>query len=79
MKNNLKLYRKQANLTLQALAEMYGGTKSHCHALENGTSSPTLTTAYAICCVLDKTVYEIWPDTTEVVTETIEIRRVVAK
>ena len=76
MKNNLKLYRTQANLTLQELAEMYGGTKSHCHALENGTSSPTLNTAYAIACVLDMTVYEIWPDNTNIVEETVIIRRV---
>ena len=76
MKNNLKLFREQANLTLQELADMYGGTKSHCWALEKGTSMPTLPTAYAIACVLDMTVYEIWPDETEIVTETITVRRV---
>ena len=78
MQNNLKLYRKQANLSLQELADMYGGTKSHCWALEKGTSAPTLPTAYAIACVLDMTVYEIWPDKTKIVTETVTIRKVVA-
>ncbi len=76
--NNLKLYRGQANLTLQQLADMYGGTKSHCWALEKGTSMPTLPTAYAIACVLDMTVYEIWPDTTKIIEEIIKIRKVVA-
>lgn len=76
MENHLKRYRKNAGLSLQELAEMYGGTKSHCWALEKGTSVPTITTAYAIAKVLDKTVYMIWPDKTKIVTETIKIRRV---
>ncbi len=76
MKNNLKKHRKKAGYTLQFLADMYGGVKSHCFALEKGTSSPTLPTAYAIARVLDKTVYEIWPDTTEITEETIIIRKI---
>ncbi len=77
MENNLKKYRKSSKLSLQELADMYGGTKSHCWALEKGTSVPTLKTAYAISKVLDKTVYAIWPDKTKVKDETIIIRRVV--
>lgn len=77
MKNRLNEFRKRDGLTLQELADMYGGTKSHCHALEKGTSAPTLPTAYAIACVLGMTVYEIWPDETKVVEETITVRRVV--
>lgn len=76
MKNELKRYRQDAGLTLQELADMYGGTKSHCWALERGTSVPTIKTAYAIARVLDKTVYMIWPDKTQIVEETIIIRRV---
>lgn len=78
MKNKLREFRKRHGLSLQALADMYGGTKSHCHALEKGKSAPTLTTAYAIACVLGSTVYEIWPDETRVVEEQITVRRVVA-
>ena len=77
--NNLKKIRNDAGLSLQALADMYGGTKSHCWALEEGTSMPTLPTAYAICGVLDKSVYDIWPDNTVIVEETIKTKRVVTK
>ena len=76
MENNLKLFRQQAGFSLQELADMYGGTKAHCWALEKGASIPKLSTAYAIACVLDMTVYEIWPDKTEVVEEPVIIRRV---
>ena len=77
MRSNLKLFRTDAGYTLQALSDMCGVTKSHLHDLEKESGScPTLKTAYSIACVLDKTVYEIWADTTEVVEETITIRRV---
>jgi DNA-binding XRE family transcriptional regulator len=65
-----------AGLSLQELADMYGGTKSHCWTLEEDRSSPTLATAYAIAKVLDKTVYDIWPDETEIVEETIIVRKI---
>jgi len=77
--NNLKSLREDAGLTLQALADMYGGTKSHCWALEAGSSMPTLTTAYAICGVLDKSVYDVWPDETVIVEEIIKTNRIVTK
>jgi len=76
MKNNLKEVRVAAGLSLQELADMYGGTKPHCWCLERGKNSPKLNTAYAIAKVLNKTVYDIWPDETEMVEETIIIRRV---
>lgn len=76
MKNKLKEKRERNNMTLQELADMYGGTKSHLWALEKGTSTPTLSTAYAIAKVLNYSVYQIWPDTTEIVEETIVVRRV---
>ncbi len=77
MDNKLKKIRKDTGLTLQELADMYGGTKSHCWALERGDSTPTLSTAYAIAKVLDSDVYAIWPDTTEIIEETLIIRKVV--
>jgi len=77
MNNNLKTFRESAKLTLQELADMYGGTKSHCWALEKGTSAPTLPTAYAIAKVLGRSVYMIWPDETKIIEETVTVRRVV--
>lgn len=78
MKNHLKKHRKKAGLTLQKFADLYGGTKAHCWALEKGDSTPTIKTAYAIAKVLDLTVYDIWPDTTRIVEETIVVRRIKA-
>lgn len=78
MKNNLKQARQDAGLTLQSLGDACGLSKSHLHDLEKETgSAPTLPTAYAIACVLGKSVYDIWPDETQVVEETIVVRRVV--
>lgn len=77
MKSHLKQFRSEAGYSLQELGDMCGLSKAHLHDLEKDTGScPKLSTAYAIACVFGKTVYEIWPDTTEVVTETITIRRV---
>ena len=77
MKSNLQKIRKEAKLTLQGLGDICGVTKSHLHDLEKETgSSPKISTAYAISNVLGKTVYEIWPDTTEIIEETITVRRI---
>ncbi len=77
MKNNLKQLRKEAALTLDALADAAGiGSKSTLFALERGDSCPRLDTAYAIAAVLDKDVEDIWPDETSVVEETVVVRRV---
>lgn len=79
MKNNLKEFRKKATLTLQGLGDICGLSKAHLHDLEKDDGScPKLSTAYAIAGVLGKTVYEIWPDTTEIVEETITVRRIKA-
>jgi DNA-binding XRE family transcriptional regulator len=75
-KNNIEHYRKEAGLTLQELADAYGGVKSHIWSLEKGHSMPTLITAYKIAKVLDEIVYQIWPDETEIVEETITVRRI---
>lgn len=78
MKNNLKQARQDAGLTLQSLGDACGLSKSHLHDLEKETgSAPKLPTAYAIACVLGKSVYDIWPDETKVVEKTIVVRRVV--
>jgi len=74
--SNLKQFRKDAGLTLQELSDMCGKSKAHTWELEKETANPTLKTAYAIAKILNKTVYELWPDTTEIIEETVIIRRV---
>lgn len=77
MKGNLKRFRKDAGFTLQFLGDMCGISKSHMYDLEQQDGCcPTLTTAYAIAKVLDKSVYDVWPDTAEIIEETITIRKI---
>lgn len=79
MKSNLKIFRAEEKLTLQGLGDMCGISKAHMHDLEKETgSTPKLSTAYSLAKVLGKSVYEIWPDTTEVVEEVIIVRRIKA-
>jgi DNA-binding XRE family transcriptional regulator len=79
MKNNLKLYRGEAQLTLSGLGDLCGITKGHIHGLEKGINCPTIKTAYLLANALGKSVYDIWPDTTEIIEETVTIRRCVIK
>ena len=74
--NNLKRLRKADGLTLDDLAISSGLSKSYLWAAEKGAHSPTLKTAYALANVFNKSVYDIWPDTTEIEVEKVEIRRV---
>ena len=76
MENNLKEARQNAKLSLRKLGEMAGCSYAHLHLLETNESNPTLRLAYAVSKVLGLSVYDIWPDTTEIVEETITIRRV---
>lgn len=45
--------------------------------LEKSAANPTLRVAYAISKVLGVEVTDIWPNTTDVIEETITVRRVV--
>jgi len=77
VKNNLKKYRKKAGFTHQKLADECGLSKSHVWEIEvKQTSSPTLKTAYAISAILGVTVFDIWPNTVEIVEEIITVRRI---
>lgn len=78
MKNNLKKFREEAELSLSDLGYRCGRSKSQLHQLENSNTYPRLDTAYLISKTLDKTVYEIWPEKVKIIEETIVIRRVVA-
>jgi len=79
MNNSLKFYRNEAQFSLAGLGDLCGLSKAHIHTLEKGESSPTIKTAYLIANVLNKSVYDIWPDTTEIIEETVTIRRCVIK
>ncbi len=77
MNNNLKQFRTDASMTLQSLGDAVGSSKTYMHDLESESSPvPGLLLAYKLAKVLDKTVYDIWPDTVEIVEETIILRRV---
>jgi len=77
MKNNLKEIRLELNLRADYLASSCGLSKALIHNLEKqDKSSPKLSTAYIIAKVLGRTIQEIWPDTTEVVEETVIMRRI---
>lgn len=79
MKNNLNKFRKEACLRADALADACGCSKQLIHNLEKqDDSSPKLSTAYLIARVLGKSIYDIWPDTTEVTEETIIRRRIIS-
>mgnify|MGYP000057572746 CR=1 FL=1 len=77
--SNLKALRTKANLSLQDLGDMCGKSKASIHELEKDGANPTMKTAYMLAKVLGVSVYEIWPDNTEIVEEIITIRRVVPK
>jgi len=74
--NNLKYLRKKAGYSLQALGDLCCRSKGQMWELERTTANPTLKTAYAISKVLGVDVYAIWPNTVEIVEETITVRRV---
>jgi len=76
--NELKIIRKQRELSLQKLGDMCGRSKAQLHQLEQDNANPTLATAYRVAKVLDCSVYDIWPDTTKIVEETVIVRRVLS-
>lgn len=76
--NNLKKIRKAQELTLEGLGVLCGVSKSHVYELEKG-SEPRIFTAYAVSKALGCRVYEIWPDTSEIVEEVVIVRRIVKR
>jgi len=76
MKNNLEKFRNEAKLSLQKLGDACGITKVHIWELQKDKYNPTLKTAYSIANVLEKSVYEIWPDKTKVEEVVTTVRRV---
>jgi len=72
--NNLKRFRMNDKLSLQALADICGMSKSNLHNLEKG-SEPRIFTAYALSTALGVGVYSIWPNTFEAVEESVIVVR----
>lgn len=81
MKNNLKRFRKEVGLTLRGMVELGACSIGYLCDLEKDSSNPSLNTAYKIAKILDKSVYDIWPDRTKFVEEskTITVRRIIAQ
>jgi DNA-binding XRE family transcriptional regulator len=75
--NNLKSIREKCGYSLQELGDMCGRSKGLMWELEKPSANPTLKTAYALSRVLGVEVTDIWPNTVEIVEETITVRRVV--
>lgn len=75
--NNLKKIRKSQELTLEAVGDASGISKSHVYELEKG-AEPRIGTAYAVAKALGHSVYDIWPDET-VVEEVTIVRRIVRR
>jgi len=68
MKNNLKKFREESALSLEELGAICDRSTDNLYHYEKKDGwPPVLTTAYAIAKVLDKTVYEVWPDHTEII------------
>ena len=54
LKNRIKEFRVQKNLSQQQLADMVGTTRQTIIAIEKGTFGPTAKLALVICYALDK-------------------------
>lgn len=53
MKNNIKLYRNNKNLSQEMLADMVGTTRQTIIAVEKGTFNPSAKLALLICNALE--------------------------
>ena len=53
LKNSLKKYRKEANLTQTQLAELIGSTKNTISSIETGQFCPTAYLAALLCTALE--------------------------
>ncbi len=73
--NNLKELREKAGISKSGLARLVGLSRQSIYDLE-GESVPMITTAYAMANILGVSIYDIWPDTTEIEVEKVTIRRV---
>lgn len=63
MKNNLAMVRSELNLSLRELAKRSGVSWTHIAKIESGERTPTVPVAYALCKAINKSIYEVFPDT----------------
>ena len=76
MKCNIKEFRKESGFSLRAMGEMCRISFTHLSQMEQGKSLPRIDTAYRVARILDKSIFEIWPDETEIVREEVTVIRV---
>ncbi len=62
MKTEIQKFREEAGLTHQKLAGLVGVSKPHIWELEKKGGNPAIETAYKISKVLNRSVYEVFPD-----------------
>lgn len=60
LKNNVKIFRVQADLTQHQLAEKVGVTRQTISLIEKGKYNPTLKLCLEICYVVNRTLDEIF-------------------
>lgn len=60
LKNNLKKYRTQAQLSQAQLAEMVGVSRNTISSIETGQFNPTAKLALVLCITLDKKFEELF-------------------
>lgn len=60
--NNLKKYRREANLTQVQLAEDAHITREYVSLIERGLRSPGLATAKKICSLVGKSIEDVFPN-----------------
>ena len=60
LKNNVKEYRQQKNLTQSELAEKVGTTRQTIFAIEKGDFNPSAKLALLICLALDQNFEDVF-------------------
>ncbi|KZB90838.1 helix-turn-helix transcriptional regulator [Priestia flexa] len=60
VKNNVKLFRVQADLTQSELAEKVGVTRQTISLIEKGKYNPTLKLCLEICYAVDQTLNDVF-------------------
>ncbi|KAB8126009.1 helix-turn-helix transcriptional regulator [Gracilibacillus oryzae] len=60
MKNNVKIYRVQVDLTQQQLADKVGVTRQTISLIEKGKYNPTLKLCLEICYAVNKSLDEVF-------------------
>jgi DNA-binding XRE family transcriptional regulator len=76
-KCELKKHREKNNMTQDELSKACGYASNPVAQWESGARIPSIENAYKVAAVLDVRIYEIWRDDTRVLTELVEVKKVV--